>query len=138
MSPHIRTYVLDYSMSDQASQKRCSRCGQTKDVREFSFKSRVRGLLHSFCRPCHKVWNRSHYERHRATYITSARRNSSIYQAESLRRVLEYLREHPCVDCGESDPVVLDFDHRDRSTKRLPVGAMLRDFAWAQIELEIA
>src|SRR5687768_5447103 len=68
----VGTYVLESRVL-----KKCSRCGEHKQLSEFSLKKRATGLLHSFCRACHKAWNRKHYERNRATYIANARRNSA-------------------------------------------------------------
>jgi hypothetical protein len=48
----------------------------------------------------------------------------------------EYLLEHPCVDCGESDILVLKFDHlRD---KKKDVTRLVHDsVSWATVMKEI-
>jgi hypothetical protein len=50
--------------------------------------------------------------------------------------MIEYLLAHPCVDCGETDLLVLEFDHlRD---KKYNIGEMVnRDFTWGSILREI-
>ena len=74
----------------------------------------------------------------RATYISRAERTSAGYAAENLRRLLDYLRQHPCVDCGEPDPVVLDLDHREPSLKRTAVSVLIWRTSWAIVEQALA
>src|SRR5207302_6595194 len=57
---------------------------------------------------------------------------------QNRRLLQDYLRSHPCVDCGETDIVTLQFDHRDRATKRKEVALLVVQTAWSIVQTEIA
>lgn len=38
---------------------------------------------------------------------------------------MSYFSENPCVDCGETNPIVLEFDHRDREEKKYNISEMI-------------
>lgn len=53
--------------------------------------------------------------------------------------MFEYLSTKACIDCGEKDPVVLEFDHRDQKTKFKKIASMLSGhYSWESVEKEIA
>jgi hypothetical protein len=53
----------------------------------------------------------SWYERNKEYQIANARKHSTEYR-DAVREYLHNdLLSHPCVSCGESDPVVLEFLH---------------------------
>ena len=117
----------------------CRWCGALKSAEEFSFRNQARGTRHKVCAICFGEYGRAHYRENKAHYLERNNRNTRI-RARALRSWLfEYLVAHPCVDCGESDPVVLEFDHIDRVTKRMDVSVMAqRGYPLATLEAEVA
>ena len=52
--------------------------------------------------------------------------------------VWAYLLEHPCVDCGENDIRVLEFDHRNPAEKTAAISRMVADrFSVDRIKVEV-
>jgi len=114
----------------------CYRCGELKAVDEFAWRRRARGQRDSFCRPCRSAYGKEHYAANKQRYIDQARVQKRRLALERTRYLIEYFVAHPCVDCGETDPVVLEFDHlRD---KRFDIGQALAFRNWTSILAEIA
>jgi len=99
--------------------KVCYRCKESKSESEFNKSNRTRDRLHSYCRDCQKQHYRENAIRHRA----NVRRNDNLRIAR-LREVIYERMSHGCVDCGNRDIRVLEFDHV-RGTKVRGVGAMV-------------
>jgi len=92
--------------------KKCYSCKITKDVGDFNKNSCRKDKLNSICRECGKIRSKRFYQEHliehRKTTTRRKKRQVRLNQAWKY----DYLKTHPCVDCGETDPVVLEFDHR--------------------------
>lgn len=112
-------------------------CHEDKPEEAFAFRSLATGQRQSHCRACHAAYRREHYLKTRATYIENERLRVRAHRELNRALILEYLRAHPCVDCGETDPVVLDFDHRDPAAKRLEVSRLANSKTWPQVLREI-
>lgn len=57
---------------------------------------------------------------------------------ENRWKLWAYLVDHPCIDCGETNPVLLEFDHNSGKNKRGDVSRMICDgYAWTTILTEI-
>jgi hypothetical protein len=64
-------------------------------------------------------------------------RNRNAYIKEAREYIIEYLSTHPCVDCGQDNPNVLEFDHRN--DKELDISYMLtRGYSLEHIAAEIS
>lgn len=117
--------------------KTCTRCGRVKPSTEFPPVRRGEPKLQSWCRACFAENNARYYQANRDTQKARLLRNSAQRQLENEAKMIAYLLEHPCVDCGETDITVLEFDHLREKTKN--VSALMRGTnSWTRIEAEIA
>ena len=83
------------------------------------------------CRSCRSAYKREHYLANRQRYIDQARERKEVRRLKRTRYLIEFFSTHPCVDCGERDPVVLEFDHlRD---KLFEITQALPDRSWKSI-----
>ena len=117
--------------------KQCVTCGEWKEEEEFNFKITSIGLRSSSCRGCKKKQQRTWYLDHQDQEKERVRRRRITARDEAREYIWNYKKSHPCEQCGESDPVVLDFHHV--RGKGADVGRLIQDGAGLErIKVEIS
>src|SRR5215213_2271441 len=117
--------------------KKCTLCHRRLSAKSFNKNSTRADGLQSACRDCNKEKSKAYYhnngDKHKAAVLATKQRRIK----ENQIRLGEYLSSHPCVDCGEADLVVLEFDHV-RGQKAGDVCSMMQaGCGWITISLEI-
>ena len=93
------------------------------------------GQRDTFCRPCRSAYGKAHYAANKPRYVDQAATRKRALRLERTTFLLQLFAENPCVDCGERDPIVLEFDHlRDKSFN---IGSSLTTVRWQTLLDEI-
>lgn len=106
--------------------KKCSRCLRTLDESEFNWKYKNIKLQY-YCKECSRKYIRDHYYKNKIYYLDKAYKRNKEEKDKSLKYIRLYLSTHPCVDCGESDILVLEFDHRRKSEKYKGISQLIKN-----------
>lgn len=99
----------------------CSKCYDRKDIELFPTST------------CNKDGRKAHCRKCEQKRIDKRRLDNKL-------KLLEYLKDKVCIDCGNSNPVVLEFDHREKKESRdHSIIVMLQNrLSWNRILDEIA
>ena len=105
---------------------KCATCGEYKDEEDFNWRYKALGVRHPTCREYHKGFRKNWYEGDAHNrHLQTVKERSHAAREAARDYVWDYLSKHPCSECGESDPVVLEFhrlDDKDMAVSRMVVG----------------
>jgi hypothetical protein len=110
-------------MSNQST-KRCAKCTELLDIELFS--QQRNGRTASYCKSCTQVYCRAHYAKNAEAHNKRRYQNSKRFRVRNRTYTVDYLKAHPCVDCGEADILLLEFDHVDPTTKKYALSDLSR------------
>ena len=116
--------------------KMCTGCKAMKSDSAFSLRSKATGALQSRCKMCASKARKEHYATPRGKKLKII--SNAKYEKKTRDWVWEYLDSHPCVDCGESDKIVLEFDHIDRATKVNTIANLCKSSSLKKVMEEVA
>ncbi len=122
--------------------KICTKCLNKKPGSEFFVRDKKTGRLHAQCKECYRLQRTisyaEHYKKYRKLYLLRAKNRRNMLREEYRTKMIAYLSDKACEQCGEGDIRTLEFDHLDPSQKKFSISQGVRlGYSWDEIILEI-
>ena len=137
VGPHCNSAGRAFGSRPMPDLRWCWACKTMKPSAAFAFRDIKRRLPQGHCRLCHAALRRQHYIKNKSDYVRRAIAQVKRRRDENRKQLYRYLSSHPCVDCGETDIVVLEFDHRLPAEKVRDVSGLAARRVWASVLKEI-
>jgi hypothetical protein len=114
----------------------CTKCEVEKSLEEFPWKNKKAGKKATICKACQRAYAKQHHLNNKQYYVEKAKVAKEKSLAINREYIKNYLEKHYCVDCGEDDYVVLEFDHqRDKLGN---ISQMVFGTSLAKLKKEVA
>lgn len=117
---------------------KCRVCKTEKELELFPWAEK--GTRRSSrCKDCQKILSKKHYREKIGQYRERDQIRRKIYRDDVLPKLYDYLLNNPCVQCGENEPIFLDFDHIDGTKNKIWCisGMITGKLSWSRILEEI-
>lgn len=113
---------------------KCCRCGVDKAVDLFSFRDKLKGIRNAACKECTRKQNKAAYFKYRDNHLRRVGIRRERITKENSRKLFEFMKAHPCIDCGEADILKLEFDHIQPKSGH---PTCMISGSWEKIEIEL-
>jgi hypothetical protein len=91
-------------------EKACARCDNYFAID--SFPRNGGGRRSPYCIECKKKYDKEYWAKTKSRRNDRKKSNIKTTRERNRDYINNYLRNHPCIDCGNNEIVVLEFDHR--------------------------
>jgi len=106
--------------------KKCVTCGVFKSESEYAWRHKLRRVKWGTCKSCQSGQRAKWYQNNKESHKATVKKNRTTAKQAAREYIDNYLDSSACVDCGESNPNVLEFDHV-KGKKKATISKMIRE-----------
>lgn len=113
--------------------KICTKCKKQK--LEYRKSSKYPDGLDVYCKECRRIADKKTYDSNLFKNRIAGLKSKNNIRERNRQFINNYLIGKFCIDCGENDPIVLEFDHFENKKENLSI--LILNCSIEKIEAEI-